>query len=484
MKLFAAKLRIGSIAFAILAVLALSAPNAHAQSLATGGGSAMITSGTTLTVPAPFAWAATNSPPLNTYFSVENLVVDSNGNLEKVTSGNECNSNTCGKSGTSQPSWPTGPTGTTTTDNGVTWTLEQIPAGSTNKIQSGDLLIALVGATDSTPGSISAPTGCGTWANLYDKTASNSSYNAHGTVWWKIAGSCDNGSPYSFTVPSGGAYGRIADFKNVDQGNPIDTSSSQTGAGPASCPTPASTTMTGSTATPSFPADLSLAFYFTRPVNTQFTSQPTGYSLGFVDHASSYGGGDLASKLLSSTTATGSLNSTIDTCLNPWVAFQVLLNATDTTASVSPSSCDEGSVASGGSPPNELDNCTFTVNNSGFTDHLYVSNITFTDSDFMMGSPSMYSFTDCQAPGGTPAQSACSITPAFIPAGTGPHSTTMEIYDNTASSPQSVTITGNTCYVAGDGTCATGSTTGYATHSCLLSVTGSCKTVGSGCFCQ
>ncbi|HUO06674.1 MAG TPA: hypothetical protein VMU16_15880, partial [Candidatus Binataceae bacterium] len=190
------KLQMGAIAFAILAVAVLSASRADAQSLATGGGSAMITSGTTLTVPAPFAWAATTaSPTLNTYFSVENLVVDSNGNLEKVTSGNECNSNTCGKSGASQPSWPTGPTGATTTDNGVTWTVEQIPAGSTNKIQSGDLLIALAGAADNTPGSISAPTGCGTWANLYDKTASNSSYNAHGTVWWKIAGSCDNGSP-------------------------------------------------------------------------------------------------------------------------------------------------------------------------------------------------------------------------------------------------------------------------------------------------
>jgi len=81
--------------------------------------------------------------------------------------------------------------------------------------------------------------------------------------------------------------------------------------------------------------------------------------------------------------------------------------------------------------------CVFTVNNTGFTNHMIVTSITLDD-------PLDYGvfFTDCQQPGGVPAQSACSINVAFTPQSTGPYTTHLHIADNATSSPQTVTLTG------------------------------------------
>ena len=86
---------------------------------------------------------------------------------------------------------------------------------------------------------------------------------------------------------------------------------------------------------------------------------------------------------------------------------------------------------------NTATSCVFTVSNTGFTNHLIVSSITLDDTlDFGVF------FTDCQQPGGVPAQSACSINVAFTPQSIGPYSTQLHISDNASSSPQTVTVTG------------------------------------------
>ena len=100
---------------------------------------------------------------------------------------------------------------------------------------------------------------------------------------------------------------------------------------------------------------------------------------------------------------------------------------------MSPGTCNSGSVVEG----NTATVCVFTVNNTGFTNHLIVTSITIDD-------PLDYGvfFTDCQQPGGVPAQSACSINVAFTPQSTGAYTTHMHISDNATSSPQTVTVTG------------------------------------------
>ncbi|HUO05603.1 MAG TPA: hypothetical protein VMU16_10450 [Candidatus Binataceae bacterium] len=104
-----------------------------------------------------------------------------------------------------------------------------------------------------------------------------------------------------------------------------------------------------------------------------------------------------------------------------------------TTITVGPASCDEGSVVEG----NTSTFCVFTLNNTGFTNHAIITSITIDDTlDFGVF------FTDCQAPGGVPAQSACSINVSFTPQSTGAYTTRMHVFDNAASSPQSVTVTG------------------------------------------
>ena len=108
--------------------------------------------------------------------------------------------------------------------------------------------------------------------------------------------------------------------------------------------------------------------------------------------------------------------------------------ATPTTSvSVSPGTCNEGSVVEG----NTSTVCVFTVSNTGFTNHLIVTSITLDDTlDYGVF------FTDCQQPGGVPAQSACSINVAFTPQSIGAYTTHLHISDNASSSPQSVTVTG------------------------------------------
>ena len=82
------------------------------------------------------------------------------------------------------------------------------------------------------------------------------------------------------------------------------------------------------------------------------------------------------------------------------------------------------------------------VSNTGFTNHLIVTSITLDDTvDFGAF------FSDCQQPGGVPAQSSCSINVAFTPQSIGAYSTQLHITDNASTSPQSVTVT-----VTGTGT--------------------------------
>jgi len=79
----------------------------------------------------------------------------------------------------------------------------------------------------------------------------------------------------------------------------------------------------------------------------------------------------------------------------------------------------------------------FTVSNTGFANHLIVTGIALDDTlDYGVF------FTDCQQPGGVPAQSACSIDVAFTPQSIGPYTTHLHISDNATSSPQSATVTG------------------------------------------
>jgi len=100
---------------------------------------------------------------------------------------------------------------------------------------------------------------------------------------------------------------------------------------------------------------------------------------------------------------------------------------------MSPPSCDSGSVIEG----NTSTFCVIRVNNTGFTNHLFVTSIRIDDTlDFGVF------FTDCQQPGGVPAQSGCSINVAFTPQSIGPYSTTMHIFDNVSSSPQNAGLTG------------------------------------------
>jgi len=104
-----------------------------------------------------------------------------------------------------------------------------------------------------------------------------------------------------------------------------------------------------------------------------------------------------------------------------------------TSVSVGPSSCDSGSVVEG----NTSTSCVLTLNNTGFTNHAIISSIAIDDTlDFGVF------FTDCQSPGGIPAQSSCSINVSFTPQSTGSFTTQMHVYDNASSSPQSVTLTG------------------------------------------
>jgi len=104
-----------------------------------------------------------------------------------------------------------------------------------------------------------------------------------------------------------------------------------------------------------------------------------------------------------------------------------------TTITVGPASCDSGNVVEG----NTSTTCVFTLNNTGFTNHAIISSITIDDTlNFGVF------FTDCQAPGGIPAQSGCSINVSFTPQSTGSFATQMHVYDNATSSPQTVTITG------------------------------------------
>ena len=126
------------------------------------------------------------------------------------------------------------------------------------------------------------------------------------------------------------------------------------------------------------------------------------------------------------TTSTATLTSTPTATSTP-------AGTPTTTVSISPASCDSGSVVEG----NTSTICVIRVNNTGFTNHLIVTNITIDDAlDFGVF------FTDCQAPGGTPAQSGCSINVAFVPQSLGPYTTHMHVFDNATSSPQSVTLTG------------------------------------------
>ncbi|HUO06675.1 MAG TPA: PQQ-binding-like beta-propeller repeat protein, partial [Candidatus Binataceae bacterium] len=104
-----------------------------------------------------------------------------------------------------------------------------------------------------------------------------------------------------------------------------------------------------------------------------------------------------------------------------------------TTITIGPASCDSGSMIEG----NSATSCVFTLNNAGFTNHAIIGSIAIDDTlDFGVF------FTDCQAPGGTPAQSACSINVSFTPQSIGTFTTHMHVFDNATSSPQTVTITG------------------------------------------
>jgi len=81
--------------------------------------------------------------------------------------------------------------------------------------------------------------------------------------------------------------------------------------------------------------------------------------------------------------------------------------------------------------------CVYTLNNTGFTNHAIIGGITIDDTlNFGVF------FTDCQAPGGIPAQSGCSINVSFTPQSTGAFTTHMHVFDNASSSPQTVTLTG------------------------------------------
>lgn len=104
-----------------------------------------------------------------------------------------------------------------------------------------------------------------------------------------------------------------------------------------------------------------------------------------------------------------------------------------TAITIGPATCDSGNVVEG----NSSSTCVFALSNAGFTNHAIVTGITIDDTlDFGVF------FTDCQAPGGIPAQSSCSINVTFNPQSTGSYTTHLHVFDNATSSPQQVTITG------------------------------------------
>ncbi|HUO06088.1 MAG TPA: PQQ-binding-like beta-propeller repeat protein, partial [Candidatus Binataceae bacterium] len=104
-----------------------------------------------------------------------------------------------------------------------------------------------------------------------------------------------------------------------------------------------------------------------------------------------------------------------------------------TSVNVSPASCGGASVVEG----NTSTSCVFTLNNTGFTNHLMIDTIVIDDAiDYGVF------FTDCMQPGGVPAQSSCNINVAFTPQSIGAYTTHMHVTDNATSSPQTVTITG------------------------------------------
>jgi len=132
------------------------------------------------------------------------------------------------------------------------------------------------------------------------------------------------------------------------------------------------------------------------------------------------------------TTRTPTTTATATSTRSPTATSTPAGTAT-TTITVGPASCSSGSVVEG----NTSTTCVYTLNNTGFTNHAVIGSITIDDTlDFGMF------FTDCQAPGGIPAQSSCSINVSFTPQSTGSYTTHMHVADNATSSPQTVTLTG------------------------------------------
>jgi len=126
------------------------------------------------------------------------------------------------------------------------------------------------------------------------------------------------------------------------------------------------------------------------------------------------------------TTATASATMTATRTATP-------IGTPSTTITLGPASCDSDSMIEG----NSVTSCVFTVSNNGFTNHAVIGSITIDDTlNFGVF------FTDCQAPGGIPAQSACSINVSFTPQSIGAFTTHMHVTDNASSSPQTVTLTG------------------------------------------
>ena len=136
--------------------------------------------------------------------------------------------------------------------------------------------------------------------------------------------------------------------------------------------------------------------------------------------------------ITATTAATPTTTGTITATTTP-TATATPAGTPTTTITVGPASCGSGSVVEG----NSSTTCVYTLNNTGFTNHAIVGSITIDDTtDFGVF------FTDCQAPGGIPAQSGCSINVSFTPQTTGSFTTHMHVFDNATASPQTVTITG------------------------------------------
>jgi len=94
------------------------------------------------------------------------------------------------------------------------------------------------------------------------------------------------------------------------------------------------------------------------------------------------------------------------------------------------------SLALGNEPVGDTVTKKLTVKNTGKKNPLFISSVTSSD-------PAEFTVETSTCPsGGLAPDLTCTITIGFTPSALGPHSATLFVYDNTATSPQRVALSG------------------------------------------